>query len=94
MANEKMIDGNALFAKFERIAQKSGVPHFHLDEIADEINEADAVEVVRCKDCRHWQERWKGKYSDEWHGYCDLDDEPVGRWGCDFCSYGERREGE
>ena len=46
MATERLIDGNALMAKFERIAQKSGVPHFHLDEIADEINEADAVEVV------------------------------------------------
>ena len=41
-----LIDANALLAKFERIAKKSGVPHFHLDEIADEINEADAVELV------------------------------------------------
>ena len=45
MATERLIDANALLAKFERIAQKSGIPHFTLDEIADEINEADAVEV-------------------------------------------------
>ena len=86
MANEKWINGNALMAKFERIAKKSGVPHFHLDEIADEINEADAVEVVRCKDCKHWA-----------MGYCNnfayYDYEPMTNED-DFCSYGERREGE
>ena len=46
MANEKrLIYANELFAKFERIAQKSAYPYFHLDEIADEINEADAVDA-------------------------------------------------
>ena len=46
----------------------------------------DAVEVVRCKDCKHWEEIKHG------HGWCcastpnhalTKDD--------DFCSYGERR---
>lgn len=53
----------------------------------------DAVEVVRCKDCKHWNEL-KGKDSGKPVGYGDC------RNGCgingiayedSFCSYGERR---
>jgi hypothetical protein len=47
----------------------------------------DAVEVVRCKNCRYWQDN-NGGYP---HEEC--------RWGKDetpdaddFCSYGERKE--
>ena len=60
MATERLIDANALMANFERIAKKSGVPHFHLDEIADEINEADAVEVV------HGRWIWGTSNNHEW----------------------------
>ena len=51
----------------------------------------DAVEVVRCKDCK-----WFGPNNeDSWFG-CAIDtrceeDRPKGN---DFCSYGERRGGE
>ena len=49
----------------------------------------DVVEVVRCKDCKYWQDN-NGGYP---HEECkwsenetpDLDD---------FCSYGERKEGD
>lgn len=48
---------------------------------------ADVVEVVRCKDCKYWQDN-NGGYP---HEEC--------RWGKgetpdadDYCSYGERRE--
>ena len=49
---------------------------------------ADVVEVVRCKDCKHYG-RIKGLLGLR----CDLQGEQI--W-CkdDFCSYGERREGE
>lgn len=47
----------------------------------------DAVEVVRCRDCRYWQDN-NGGYP---HEEC--------RWGHDetpdaddYCSYGERKE--
>lgn len=51
-----------------------------------QVPEVDAVEVVRCKDCEHWNE-------DDDVGYCNNPDgldnyaKPD-----DFCSYGERRE--
>ena len=48
----------------------------------------DAVEVVRCEDCKHYKYRWETD-DGKWHGICDhstqhlLDDS--------FCSYGERK---
>ena len=55
----------------------------------------DAVEVVRCRDCKHW------KPSGSKAGYSFSDMEYIG--GCefanyyrsesDFCSYGERKDG-
>ena len=55
--------------------------HHYLRKAAE-----DAVHVVRCKDCKHWT-----------MGYCNnfayYDYEPVTNES-DFCSYGERREGE
>ena len=54
------------------------------------------VEVVRCKGCKHWRP------SGSMAGNSEDDLQPIG--GCDwaiccrkandFCSYGERREGE
>ena len=53
-----------------------------------------AVPVVRCKDCTRWKNASKPLYCSEYMGDCVVDDEPVNRWEYDFCSYGERREGE
>lgn len=59
----------------------------HAIKCAQEASAADVVEVVRCKDCRYWQDN-NGGYP---HEEC--------RWGKeetpdrdDFCSYGERRK--
>ena len=61
------------------------------DVTADIINElftapaADVIEVVRCKDCKHYD-----PYDQTERFYCY-----DGIGGClpnDFCSYGERRE--
>ena len=54
----------------------------------------DAVEVVRCKDCKHYD-------NSEGIQWCHLNSK-FAQWGTDwhsfpedgFCSYGERREGE
>ncbi len=61
------------------------------------ILEKDAVEVVRCKDCKHWMDSWVAPDGKQEHGYCHMeeaDDVVVGRWSDDFCSYGERRTDE
>ena len=44
------------------------------------------VEVVRCKDCKHWSMGYCNHFA--YYGY-----EPITQED-DFCSYGERREGE
>lgn len=72
---------------------ESYYPTTFLAGISATINElnkiptADVVEVVRCKDCRYWQDN-NGGYP---HEEC--------RWGKDetpdaddFCSYGERKD--
>ena len=43
------------------------------------LQTVDAVEVVRCKDCKH-------RYSDSWCEYVDDDDNF-------YCARGERKEG-
>ena len=61
------------------------------------IESLDAVEVVRCKDCKHWLNSWVAPGAEHAHGYCHIeetDDVVVGRWDDDFCSYGERKDNE
>lgn len=61
---------------------------FDMANLVKKAPTADVVEVVRCKDCKYWQDN-NGGYP---HEEC--------RWGKeetpdadDYCSFGERREG-
>ena len=77
------------------IVRNQGIAHpnaYHLTNYATlilrEAPTVDAVKVVRCKDCKYWQDNNDGYPHEE----C--------RWGHgetpeanDFCSYGERKEG-
>lgn len=55
---------------------------------------ADVVEVIRCKDCKHWQDTSDATDTEAHWGECR---KPLGDYRyCetaenDFCSYGERR---
>ena len=51
---------------------------------------ADVVEVVRCKDCRYWQDNQEGHYPNE---LCPWDKNETPDED-DYCSFGERREDE
>ena len=54
-----------------------------LDAIFDIfINSADRIEVVRCKDCKHWQDGGFSSYC-ICDGFTHFDD---------YCSYGERKD--
>ena len=50
---------------------------------------ADVVEVVRCKDCKYWQDNNDGYPHQEcrW-GNCETPDPD------DYCSYGELKDGD
>lgn len=92
---DKYINREALI---ESIRNGSGTPLQKLfAECCVRASDADVVEVVRCKDCKHWAGEEKEDYliQKRW-GECHR---PFGAYGCenstenDFCSYGERRGG-
>ena len=60
---------------------------FREGDIFEALAEAptiDAVPVVRCKDCKHRADRL----------YCRRTKEPIIVTNVDFCSYGERKDGD
>ena len=71
----------------------------HLHMLLETQPTVDAVEVVRCKDCQHFEKKWsyhKTTSEDVGCGYCWHWDYETGMSpnqvdGDDFCSYGERR---
>ena len=94
MANEKrLIDYEvARNATYEEVfwteSEQASVRNF-----LAKLPKVDAVEVVRCKDCKHrekspWHDGYRcGNPYDGMASGVELRDD-------DFCSYGERREGE
>ena len=57
------------------------------EEVEQAIKEAptvDAAEVVRCKDCKHYEITYCGYMCKRWDEWLPTEDD-------DFCSYGERR---
>lgn len=97
----RLIDADALinWLGTEIDPEEWSVSQFNADWIYCFIDNAptiDAVEVVRCKDCKYsmlwWKptdkvigECWIRKTNSEDEQFCLVEQ-------CDFCSYGERRE--
>ena len=89
MANEKrLIDvEQAKSATYQQIywseSDQSAVRNFIV-----KLPRVDAVEVVRCKDCKHYDGE---RCEHDRHAHQEF---AVWAYDDDFCSYGERREGE
>ena len=94
MADEKrLIDANALDNKLETL--KIRFKALGRDNVVDDYNfvqtvlltapTVDAVEVVRCKDCKHREHVWCPMESVEQYPWLSTKDD-------DFCSYGERKD--
>ena len=103
MATEKrLIDANAFKGKLIRELNKTGKYTAYecgLDDAISYLDEqptVDAVEVVRCKDCKYAMDMMPIENSGGYMmGECTLrkeDDIVFTAWGDDFCSYGERKE--
>ena len=97
MANEKrLIDAEAIERKIKKancvecnVVRKVQCSACWVNDVLDLLDgdAVDAVEVVRCKDCVHRKEKvCYNPSAGMWVGV-ELKDS-------DFCSYGERREGE
>ena len=87
LSNEKrLIDANELLKNGLRAGygfDNDGVLLIPMGDVIRSIKKAptiDAVEVVRCKDC-------KNRYEDSWCEYVDDDDNF-------YCARGEREEGD
>lgn len=99
MVNEKrLIDGNALFSEIERRTcltcnYKDGMcQECPYGEVADMLVDAptvDAVEAVRCKDCKHYENHKLKVYEN-----CVRNERYIPMNPDDFCSYGQRRLGK
>ena len=72
----RLIDADSLLAEYDR--QHEGQPG-KARKLIEDAPTVDAVEVVRCKDCKH-------RYSDSWCEYVDDDDNF-------YCARGEWKEG-
>lgn len=61
--------------------------------ILDRVPAADVVEVVRCKDCKHWYHETAGMIEHyECSVFCDCYGRGYLTGADDFCSYGERKK--
>ena len=58
-----------------------------------EVPTIDAVEIVRCRDCKHYRPQKKSAHWENRANYCNrivtIKTRPY-----DFCSYGERKDGD
>ena len=85
MANEKrLIDANALIEEANAEGAYGYVDAFQIANAPT----VDAVEVVRCRECKHWHKETL---------FCDYTlygeaQERVNWYANDFCSYGERKD--
>jgi hypothetical protein len=61
--------------------------------LLEQAPRVDAVPVVRCKDCKHYKPQNQGAHRNCTTPYC-MRMVAVKVSPDDFCSYGERREGE
>ena len=52
-----------------------------IEDAEELLNDIPTIDIVRCKECRHWGDT-----------ICDRFDEERIMFADDFCSYGERKE--
>ena len=97
-SEKRLIDAKEGKKEFSAIAQPAeykGVLHMvvPISEI-DKLPTVDSVEVVRCKDCKYWGQD-VSNYSGDDEIFCTNPD-GLDNYAHpdDFCSYGERKDGD
>ena len=85
----RLIDADALINE----ANSDGAYGYVDAKQISEAHTIDAVEVVRCKDCKHYRPQKKSAHWENRANYCNrivtIKVQPY-----DFCSYGERKDGD
>ena len=89
--DKRLIDADAFLKKMKRTSR-----YFDVVFDVEDIPTVDAVEVVRGRKCKHWKpsgSKAGNSFSDmEYIGGCEFTN--YYRRESDFCSYGERKEGD
>ena len=91
MAEKRLIDANAMRDDWLENGENEYV--YDTNAVLDSIDSqptVDAVEAVRCKDCKE-RNRNRG-IADSPNGYCFYHETNMNGYG--FCSYGERKDGD
>ena len=83
-SQKRLIDANALIAEYDRV--HIGEPG-KARKLIEDAPAVDAVEVVRCKDCKYMTQWAYGRYCTVWDGVNGMGDDG-------FCNYGERKGGD
>ena len=85
----RLIDADALINE----ANSDGAYGYVDAKQISEAHTIDAVEVVRCKDCKHYRPQKKSAHWENRANYCNrivtIKVQPY-----DFCSYGEQKDGD
>lgn len=91
----RLIDAEKVIRDLTEMKAQLGVDAILIDGMIDGLKrqpKVDAVEVVRCKDCKH-----KGWIQEPCHGnsvdFCNVFDSTINNSEKCFCYYGERRSG-
>lgn len=82
----RLIDGDELWESLRNYNVNKAI---YLDEIKMEIDESPTINVVRCKDCKHYRAVFSLDKEDGMR--CIREKYTKERKPNDFCSYGERR---
>lgn len=97
----RLVDADALLSELEKYndlsAREKNEYLFGLQQrletcidVVEDAPTVDAVEVVRCKDCKHYR-----PYAGVADGYCHMAEwYKRYQYENDFCSRGERKDGE
>jgi len=80
-------DVKALFHQGDEKTFPFSSPGLVTERDVDSIPAVDAVEVVRCRECK----RWTPINNEESYGWCSLDCKATKK-RMHFCGYGQRRE--
>ena len=80
----RLIDADALYETLCHVWDRLDIEDFEkavfsMFDIGGVAQTIDAVEVVRCKDCRHWRTSYCVIHGDSWEE-------------TDYCSDGERKD--
>lgn len=83
----RRIDGDMLMKKIDGLLKEhsNSVEKWLANQIHIAVNEAPTIDVVHCRDCKHYRQNAEPEYEMCRHHIIYMEPE-------DWCSYGERME--